>query len=867
MDFLRGRIASPTMAPATVESPSVSTAKIGGSSSSGHHRRGDDMRSPLTAIPEAASSSAPVVAPNNSRPKKGYLARAFSSKNSFNKHSNQQMSNPHTMQAQQIPSSSLPSFSFFRSTSRSKNKQDGDGISGSKMAAAERSSSSEEETSTNNSSSHHHSSNSSRASSRHYHPTQHQSDRETLPQSPSQPISSLTLSQSPLEQSQYQKLSLVSTDNSGDSPTDPNAQIKENMVTPEGFTAALSVDEKSDKTKEQSSVITVNLVTNDSTDRGAMKLDELDVSITSPIAPSSSATAASKPVVGDGDSPLNSNNGATSFASSNHKLFRVFDVLGDGSGSDNAKEPLDSVSGQKKETKQRRISLVSKTDTNGDVIQQHPPQQQPTLTATANARETPRSQRIPGRRTSLVELDAAGIDAAIATAQEHQRRAPQALLKPYDVLSPSSTTTASAGLGSSGGGNAGVINSNIRRRASIATTTPSISGSHIRSRSFVLTPPTLAPAPDPSPVVPAFPFTTTIQAVYSHRTVTLTLLTRAEVRQRLLSRPQLLPCRPGLQLSPVKQRPVPLETHAAAPAMSPRQRYLQQQAQQRAQLEVAAMTMNALAAELLDSDVYLCMHRSESLHLGLSAVPSPPTSLNELVKDAIQTPTDPMGNDPHVAEEWFYIPLSRLVTLDVDVKRSGHFRFLLTPPHAPVSATATTSSSAAMSSSIMKTPAKTPSPTSSSSTAHHHDNSSNHGRSKNHGNGSHTHKVEACLYVRTLDVAPGPSLFASLIHNALLGDHRSRVLTTSTEQNPIAISSTKPAQNAAAMRFRHQLQQQQLQSSTTSTTNLFSTSKAVEDADTAGYVSCLLQATSPEILPAWLQTLLHLHRTIQPNAH
>lgn len=876
MDFLRGRIASPTTAPVPVDTASfihpALAAKSSGSSSAGNHRRGEDVRSPPIAMPATVPSSAPVVASNNSRPKKGYLARAFSSKNSFNNHSNQ-MTNYHSTQAQQmVPSSgstALPSFSFFRSTSRSKSKQSGEVFTkgnGTKMTSPERFSSSEEETSTNNSSSHHHSSNSSRTSYHRDHPTYQKSGHETLSQSPNRSLNSLTQSQSQSE-SQHQTQPTASTAPSSDPLADGNAQAKENISTPEGSTNLALVDERTEKAAEQTSEITVNVVTND-TDRGAMKLDELDVSVISPVAPSfASANATSKPVVGDEQETLrNSTNTATAFASSNHKLFRVFDVLGDGSESDPAKNPLDGASVEKKEIKHRRRSSVSKIDVVGDVVQQHPHQTQSATTSTVT-RDSPRSPRIPGRRTSLVALDAAGMDAAIATAQEHQRRAPQALLKPYDVLTPPSMTTASAGLTNSG--NAGVINSNIRRRASIATTTPSLSGSQSRSRSFVFTPTTPAPEADVSPAVPAFPFTTTIQAVYSHRHVTLTLLTRAEVRQRLLSRPHLLPCRPGLQLSPVKQRPVPLETHAAAPAMSPRQRYLQQQAQQRAQLEVAAMTMNALAAELLDSDVYLCLHRSESLHLGLSAVSPPPTSLNALThpEDVGQTPTDSMGNDPHVAEEWFYMPLSRLVTLDVDVKRSGQFRFLLTSPHETPSASTTAPS-------MMKTPTKTRSPTSASSMAHQK-SQDNNDRGKNHDRSDHTHKVEACLYVRTLDVAPGPSLFASLIHSALLGDHRSRVLSASTEQSPIGTAATKPAQNAAAMRFRHQLQQQQQQqqqqqsslASATTTTTLLSSSRAAEETDTAGYVPCLLQATSPEILPAWLQTLLHLHRTIHPRAH
>lgn len=373
-----------------------------------------------------------------------------------------------------------------------------------------------------------------------------------------------------------------------------------------------------------------------------------------------------------------------------------------------------------------------------------------------------------------------------------------------------------------------------------------------------------------------FPLSATMPATLAGHVVTVTLLSRSELRQKLLSRPNLIPMRPGLQLSPIKHRPIqpssgllssnPLSSSSLAlspsalmqsggsaqdiinqttsPALgatvqATRQKYLREQQQERESLEVTAMTMIAIAAELLDAEYYLGISR-----------------ISNILATTIQNAHSHRGSESHsseslrrdVAEEYVYIPMGRIMTLDVDESHSGLFRFSLSSMNW-----------------LLRTEAAA-------------------------RNGEEAHKKkglsDACLFLRSFDLIPCESILLSQF-SAVLGVFPPVPVGVTTEESlspPAAAidgshswrrptsSVEVPGSSSVGQRYNQNrvpqvkdpkrkvsAQQQQRQSQ-----NLFTMSSQTADSaqDSTDYVSYVLKANSPQILPAFLQTLVHLRQTV-----
>lgn len=386
-----------------------------------------------------------------------------------------------------------------------------------------------------------------------------------------------------------------------------------------------------------------------------------------------------------------------------------------------------------------------------------------------------------------------------------------------------------------------------------------------------------------------FPFSTTIQATLAGHAVTVTLLSHSELRQKLLSRPNLIPMRPGLQMSPIKQRPTQASSgllssqppqsssslslvsspssllltrgsiqdainqttspgHGAS-AQSARQKYLRQQQQERESLEVTALTMMAIAAELLDAECYLGISRvSNILATNIQGVNPHGGVENQATESLLQD----------IVEEYLYIPMGRIMTLDVDESRSGLFRFSLSSMEC-----------------LLRTEAAM-------------------GREEVHKKKGLT---DACLYLRSFDLIPSESILLSLFssvlgvsHSALRGTTTGSISPSDTAiggshawRKPTSASFEEAGGSSVGQRYNHHrvpqvkdpkrkisvqqqqhLQQQSLNSSASalsSESSLPSQQLTIGNA-TSDYVPCVLKANSPEILPAFLQTLLHLRQTV-----
>lgn len=373
-----------------------------------------------------------------------------------------------------------------------------------------------------------------------------------------------------------------------------------------------------------------------------------------------------------------------------------------------------------------------------------------------------------------------------------------------------------------------------------------------------------------------FPFSATMPATLAGHVVTVTLLSRSELRQKLLSRPNLIPMRPGLQLSPIKHRPIQpssglLSSHplsSSSLALSPsalmqpgdsaqdiinqttspalgatvqaaRQKYLREQQQERESLEVTAITMIAIAAELLDAEYYLGISR-----------------ISNILTTTIQNAHSHRGSESHsseslrrdIVEEYVYIPMGRIMTLDIDESRSGLFRFSLSSMNWLLRAEAAVR------------------------------------------NGEEARKKkglsDACLFLRSFDLIPSESILLSQFSAvlgvsppvpvgvtteeslsppaaAIDGSHSWRRSTSSVEVTGSSSVGQRYNQDRVPQvkdpKRKVSAQQQQQESQ-----NLFTmSSPTVASAqDSADYVSYVLKANSPEILPAFLQTLVHLRQTV-----
>jgi hypothetical protein len=257
--------------------------------------------------------------------------------------------------------------------------------------------------------------------------------------------------------------------------------------------------------------------------------------------------------------------------------------------------------------------------------------------------------------------------------------------------------------------------------------------------------------------------------------------------------------------------------------------------------------MMAIAAELLDAECYLGISRvSNILATNIQGVNPHGGVENPATESLLQD----------IVEEYLYIPMGRIMTLDVDESRSGLFRFSLSSMDC-----------------LLRTEAAM-------------------GREEEHKKKGLT---DACLFLRSFDLIPSESILLSLFSSVLGVSHPASRGTTTGSLSPSATASggshawRKPTSasfeeaggSSVGQRYNHyrvpqvkdpkrkisaqqqqQSQQQSLNSSALSSeTSLPSQQLTIGNA-TLDYVPCVLKANSPEILPAFLQTLLHLRQTV-----